>query len=254
MAKHLKKEDFKRLMLSRYWLRGHFLVMLTCTALVTLGASHMLLALGLQNILVRYLICLLFSYLSFLVLLRIWLGLYIFPRADKASPDLHWDGLDVSAALVEWSEITPDLKGEGGSYSGAGASGGWDAPAVSKVEIPLPGDLDGDSAPVVLPLIAILVLVALVLFFVSALGIAFYAAPAVLCEVALEMAVTIGLVRLTIKEKDFTKGFWLWAALRATAIPFLSLLIVVLAGLGIILHYYPDVKKLSDIWQLISLL
>ena len=229
MARHLKKDDFKRLMRSRYWLRGHFLLMLACTALVTLGASHVLLTLGLQNILLRYLICLLFSYLCFLLLLRIWLGLYIFPKRPTESPVDALDALDMPLAVGDWGDGT--------------------GPAMPKVEIPSLGDLDEDSAPLVLPLIAIVALVALTLFLVSAVGIAVYTAPAVLCEVAFEMAVTIGLVRLTVKEKDLTKGYWLWAALRGTALPFLGLLVAVMLGLGIVLHYYPAVSKLSDIWQ-----
>lgn len=229
MAKLLKKDDFKKLLRSRYWLRGHFLVMLACTALVTLGASHVLLSLGLHDILLRYLICLLFSYLSFLLLLRIWLAFYIFPNTDKSAADTPWDALDMPAAV-----------------------GDWDGLAMPKVEIPSLGDLDGDSAPVVLPLFAIVALAALTLFLVASVGIALYAAPTILCEIALEMAVTIGLVRLTIKEKDLTKGYWLWAALKGTALPFLGLLIAVMAGLSIVLHYYPEVTKLSDIWQLIS--
>jgi hypothetical protein len=251
MAKLLKKDDFKRLMRSRYWLRGHFLVMLACTALVTLGASHLLLTLGLHDILLRYLICLLFSYLSFLLLLRIWLGLYIFPNTDKPSTDIHLDALDVPAAVGNWGDSTPDFKGQGGGYSGAGASGDWDGLAMPKVEMPSLGDLDEDSAPIVLPLMAIVALVALAFFLVSAVGIAVYSAPAILCEIAFEMAVTIGIVRLTMKEKNLTKGYWLWAALRGTALPFLGLLIAVMLGLGIVLHYYPAVTKLSDIWQLI---
>lgn len=231
MAKLLKKDDFKRLMRSRYWLRGHFVVMLACTALVTLGASHVLLTLGLQNILLRYLICLLFSYLSFLLLLRIWLGLYIFPSRDKPSMETHLDALDLPAAVGDW--------------------GDWDGLAMPKVEMPALGDLDEDSAPIVLPLLAIVALVALTLFLVSAVGIAVYTAPAILCEVAFEMAVTIGLVRLTMPEKNLTQGYWLWAALRGTALPFLGLLLAVMLGLGIVLHYYPAVTKLSDIWQLI---
>lgn len=246
MKRHLKKDDFKTLLRSRYWLRGHFLVMLIFTSLVTLGASHVLLSLGLHNILVRYLICLLFSYISFLILLRIWLGLYIFPSRENMTSDLYLDGADVNLASGNWrvGDLSPDLKGQGGGFSGAGASGDWG----SKVEIL--GDLDGDSTPIVLPLIVILALATLALFLISAVGIAIYTAPALLCEIAVEMAVAIGVVRLTLKEEDLTKGSWLRTALRKTSLPFLALVLAVMAGLGVLVHFHPEVTKLSEIWQL----
>ncbi len=251
MAKHLGKDEFRRIMRSRYWLRGHFLVMLICTGLVTLAASHVLLALGLQNILIRYLICLLFSYISFLILLRIWLGLYIFPNSRKASAEQHVDSLDNVLTVTDWVVPLPHVKGQGGNYSGAGASGDWDGLTRPKVEMPSLDGLDDDSAPIVLPLLAIVALLALALFFVSALGLAIYAAPAILCEIALEMAVTIGIVRVTLKEKDFTEGYWLWTAMRKTVLPFLGLVVATMGGLAIALHYHPQLTKLSELWALL---
>ncbi len=251
MAKHLGKDEFRRIMRSRYWLRGHFLVMLICTGLVTLAASHALLSMGLQNILIRYLICLLFSYISFLVLLRIWLGLYIFPNAHKASLENHVDSLDTVLNVTDWNIPLPNVKSQGGNYSGAGASGDWGVPDLPKVDLPSLDGLDDGSAPIVLPLMAIVAILFMALFFVSALGLAVYAAPAILCEIALEMALTIGIVRATLKENDFSEGYWLWTAMRKTILPFLGLIFAVMAGLMIALHYHPQLTKISELWALL---
>jgi hypothetical protein len=156
-------------------------------ALVSLILSIVLLASGLSHMGVRYLICLAFGYLVFLVLLRL--------LASRHSTDLD-PGIDLPGSGGSGASSPDSLSGGGGEFGGGGASGTWGPDAVdstsargtSSAADSVSGlDLD-DGWVIALPLV-------LLAGAMLASGYVIMIAPVLVAEVALDVAIAAGAYR-----------------------------------------------------------
>lgn len=78
--KHImKRHKFTTYIKERFFLRFHMSLILTATALSGLLATKVLLLLNVKEMLIRYPLAVVFSYLVFFALIKIWL-LYIYIR------------------------------------------------------------------------------------------------------------------------------------------------------------------------------
>jgi len=238
-------DRFKCALKHRYFIRLHMTIVILLVFLAGLLASRGLTHAGVRNMGVRYPIAVLFSYLVFFVLVRIWIA-YVC-RASRSRKE--------SASSSESSADIGDLfsgssGGSGGSASGAGkiVEGGGrfggggsgasfadaQASTLEAAAVPAPRsggsssasssgfslDLDGDG---------LLLLILFVLLASAILGVGVYLVyqgPAILSEAAFQAVLASGLVKTARSSHD---PGWMESILKATVLPFL--LVLALAGL-----------------------
>lgn len=214
----------------------------------TIGAGFIssvsLYYLGMDDLAWRYVLSLIICYLMFLVLIRLWL-IYIFgfkKGAEKLEPgDLN--NVDVfDGVYFKNLTIRRDYQGQGGNFSGGGSSGSWGESLPSlKTDL----DFDADEAA---PLIVGIILVGLILACLGFGVYLIYEAPSLLAEIALEMAISLGLLK-KIKNQE---GNWLEAALKKTIFFFLGFTLIIFIALKWITNKYPEVKRSKDLITLIK--
>jgi hypothetical protein len=228
----------------RYFIRAHMSVMLALVLLSGLIAGRALLHAGMSDMTLRYPIAVVFSYVVFLGLIRLWLAFVCrAPRGRGAEASRSGDGSsggDLDA--VGWGGSggsggsSGGLVGGGGGSGGGGSSGSWDAdaPAMRSV-LPLSSggsgsggghsgsgsgggfDIDGDG------LMLLLLFALLVAAVFGAGAYVIYQAPAILSEAAFHTMLAGGLVRTTRSSHD---PGWMGSVLKGTAIPFALVLIL----------------------------
>lgn len=254
------------------------LILLVVT-LSGMGASTLLMHLGVHRMWLRYGASVLISYLLFLAAIRIWLW-YVIARNTRTAArhssgqdSLSLDGIDGSGIVIPLDlaegggDSLGDLDevvGKGGSSGGGGASASWEArtpvpiaPAgVSSSSGSSTGGSSGSSSggssgigslfdgidgdAVIFILIA-----ALVLALSSVWIYLIYQAPVILSEIAFHFLLASGLIR---KARTATTRGWMLSTLRGTWIPLL-VIIVLAVVLGFAAQVVcPDALKLRDVF------
>jgi hypothetical protein len=257
------KNRFIRRFKERFFLRFHMSLILIATALTGLLVSKLLLLLHLENIVVRFPLTVVISYLAFIGLIKIWL-LYITGSQPSESSGASGDILPDTANITIGSSSAPQQPefagGMGGTHGGGGVTGSFDSPvpsvqagitdtsssgACSGGEIAgAVGDVASGLDEDAIALIALGILLAVI--FGSSLYL-LYAAPNILAEAAFNFLLASGLKR-SFKKMDSAE--WIGSIFRATWIPFMFVLVITIIAAWVIHEIYPDVTKLS---QLISM-
>jgi hypothetical protein len=226
------------------WLRRNFLLRLHMTMILGgtfaagLVATYLLLLAGVDSLQLRYGLAVCAAYLGFLVLIRLWL-MYVGIRDQPI--ELDADGIQMLGETG--SDAVPDLGG-GGSFGGGGASGSWGSPmrvsssgGGKSSGFSLGFDFDADE------LIVVVLFVALVAALLFAGVWLIYSAPAILTEAAFEAILTTALVR---RARKIDSVGWVGAVTRATALPFIGILILAV-GLGFAVEKScPSATRLKD--------
>lgn len=195
-----------------------------------------------HSMLIRYPITLIVSYLTFLFLIRVWL-FYIFGYVGSKK------SLDHSSNAVDTIDLFSNLRlkggaepsswiGQGGKFSGGGSQGSWGS-GDGKVGLESL-DIGDDFGAVVIGVLVVLMIFAALIF--STLLI--INAPSFLGELAIEMALSIGLVK-NMKNKE--EGNWLFHAFKKTWIGFVIILIIFTAFAFFAQQFFPGIYKLQDI-------
>ena len=263
-----RKINFVRILEERLFLRFHMSLILIGTALVGLLASKTLLIAHVDNIVIRYPVAVIVSYLCFFGFMKLWLS-YVTSSSVRKS-------YDAKDALTDAANGIPDLStgslptrgtfpgGGGGSSGGGGASGSFDGVAshtdVGAHDI-LPdtaahaghgigdavGDIAGESASGLAEEGGlILVVLGLVLAIVFGAGLYLvYDAPFILSEVAFDFILAASLIKSTRKIDD---SDWKGSVFRTTWKPFVIALLISFFGAYILHANYPAAHKLSDIF------
>jgi hypothetical protein len=238
----------------RHWLRVHMFLIVTATFLAGLLATKLLMVSGVGLLWLRYALAVCAAYLTFLVIVRIWIW-YV---CSGAAVDGSVDAVDLfvrSMDRVEWAEL-----GGGGEFGGGGASGTWEAADGTPIEMEIstaPAKLvsssgggsdksgclsfdigGGDEGCFVVILLAVFVGVLLI-----AGGYLIYAAPAILGEAVFEALLAAALVRRT---KKLAAAGWAGSIFRATVWIFLAVL-----AFAIVLGWYaqrscPGAERIRD--------
>lgn len=209
-------------------------------------ASFLFLKAGMESMALRYPLAVLVAYLAFLFLLWLWLR----SRRDDVAPE---DWVDLvptpDADLGSPASLPGPIRGGGGSFGGAGASGHY-APAMPidpgsnpLEDLPLVGDAVGaamDADEWAIPLLVILLVVCVA---VASLYVVFLA-PAIIGELVVDGALAYTLYR-RLRRAD--TGDWLGAAVRSTVIPF-AIVAVLLSVLGLAMQaVVPDADSIGDV-------
>jgi len=236
-------QKFKERILHTYFVRCDMSLILAVVVASGVGASKLLLECGVHSLPVRYPLALLISFLAFLLLIKVWIW-YVFCRKTG--------GVDLSGVDPGGSPISGGGGGAspgsfhfgGGDSGGGGASDSWEeggsvheAPHISSSS----GggfDLDlGDDFAI------ILLVAALVLAIAGASGYLIYAAPHILPEAAWQATLATGLARVA---KPTDHQGWLKGVLRSSAIPFVVVLVFVVALAWVTHNHCPSAVKLAE--------
>ncbi|HYC91539.1 MAG TPA: hypothetical protein VEO54_20130 [Thermoanaerobaculia bacterium] len=195
----LTKARVREWLEARFFLRIHMTLILGGTFLAGLIATRLLMEAGVDRLAVRYLIAVAAAYFVFLILIRLWLS-YVGSGGDSHF-DLAGDGIDIGM------EVIPDAPLP--KFQGSGSGGSWSD------GISLGGDLE-DIVVIVLLLVLVVCLCGFAIYFI-------WTAPALLSEAAFEAALAASLARRT---KNVAGGNWMGSVFRATAAPFLVVLVL----------------------------
>lgn len=204
--------------------------------------SALLLALGMDQMALRYPAALGGAYLVFLGLLWLWLG------TQAQDYDLLPDVVDMALPRggQGCASDAPLTSGGSGDFAGGGASGHFDAPAALPADEPgvlsAVGDAVGsvgDADEFAIPLLAIAL----------AIGLAFaslyvvYLAPALFAELLFDGVLSYTLYR---RLRHADSSHWLSTAFRRTVLPFaLTAVFVALVGAGLA-AYAPGAHTLGQ--------
>jgi hypothetical protein len=251
-----KKEKFSKLLKERFFLRFHMSLILSGTALSGLIVSWALLHLNVKSMLARYPVAVICSYLAFFGFIKLWL-IYMSSAGSSGKSseslvenadiiDIVPDSLPVGDVNVSLPEVA-GFEGGGGQFQGAGASGLFDhAGEATDSGGGSIAEAAGDAASGAFDdegFVLIILGILLAIVFGAALYL-LYAAPAILAEAAFDFALASSLVR---SARRMDNPDWMGSVFRATAIPFLIVLLVAIAAAGVGIYACPEATKMSEV-------
>lgn len=270
---HQHKINFTERFKKRLPLRLHMTLILLATGLSGLLTTRLLLAAGVENIVVRYPLAVLCTYLVFFILIKLWLKYLSVTHAQpvkekKSSLGDALSNLDIPTGgssdglLSGWGG---HFGGGGGQFSGGGASGAFDHVGVIISEGPgsmvaehggsalgdavgdaageaVGGLLDGEGGLVAMVVLAVIGTVVAIVFGAGIYMI--YEAPYILSEAAFEVVLAASLVR---SSRAMNDPDWIGSVFRTTWIPFGISLLVAWIGALVIYSAYPDVTRISEL-------
>ena len=242
-----------------YSLRWHGLLIGSFTLLLMWATSHLQMVLGVDSLALRYLITLSVGYVGYLLVLRAWAARLV--RRDASSGD----GSSVELPDISWpSGNGPSGGGQvplprtgGGDFGGGGASGdfagGWTqglSSGGSSSDSSVLGDIAGgaadalgsadEGAVVVVPVVAIFLLGAAVLFGAGALAWLYFGSE-VLLAVAMELAFSVAAARAVMGAE---RAGWLAAAVRLTWKPLLGAVLCAVVLGACLDRFMPEARSL----------
>lgn len=261
MIKH-KKEKFKKYFQNLHPLRFHMTMILLATTFSGVLASKLLLAVNLNNIAIRYPLSVLFAYSVFFICIKLWLFYVSKKKSTNSISD--WIDIPVSSNSSSSTHDIPTIHGQGGRFSGAGASSSFDAPAYSALDAPLTDtessgnivegvtetvssaahgvdDIEGVFSVAALAVMGVIITIIF--------GGAFYIiteAPIILSETAFQGLLAASLVK---KTRLINSRRWMGSVFKATYIQFFTVLgLIYLASIFICINF-PEATRLADIFK-----
>ena len=257
-----------RTLQQRYSLRWHGLLIGSFTLLLMWCTSHVQMLLGVESLALRYFVTLSVGYLGYLLVLRAWAARLV--RSDR---DTGGDGSSLDVPDVSWpsgssgggSGQVPLPRTGGGDFGGGGASGdfggawtqglssggsGSDSSALGDLASGAAdaiGSAD-EGAVVVVPVVAIFLIGAAILFGAGSLAMLFFGWD-VLLTVAVEIAFSVATARAAVGVE---REGWLTAAVRLTWKPLLGALVCAVVLGATIDHFMPGVQSLPQAVRVIQ--
>ena len=257
-----------RTLQQRYSLRWHGLLIGSFTLLLMWCTSHVQMLLGVESLALRYFVTLSVGYLGYLLVLRAWAARLV--RSDR---DTGGDGSSLDVPDVSWpsgssgggSGQVPLPRTGGGDFGGGGASGdfggawtqglssggsGSDSSALGDLASGAAdaiGSAD-EGAVVVVPVVAIFLFGAAIIFGAGSLAMLFFGWD-VLLTVAVEIAFSVATARAAVGVE---REGWLTAAVRLTWKPLLGALVCAVVLGATIDHFMPGVQSLPQAVRVIQ--
>lgn len=264
-AVRLWETQLERELHQRHSLRLHGFFIGSFMLLLMWGVAALQMHLGVQSLALRYLVTLGVGYLLYLLVLRGWAQ-----RLVERRTDLEVDVPDLSGGPSSGSGsgggASPTSGGSGqlphtggGDFAGAGASGDFGGSTHSVAEaggeglgklasgaFEAAGSAD-EGAVVVVPVVAVFLIGAAVLFGAGSLVVMYFGFDALLA-VAIEVAFSYTAARTAVRV---SREGWLSAAVRLTWKPLLGALVcAVVLGLSID-HFLPQANSLPEALRLL---
>lgn len=258
-AVRMPQHQMARTLRERYSLRLHGLLIGSFTLLIMWCTSHVQMLLGMDSLALRYLITLSVGYVGYLLVLRVWAARLVRQRHGEDSgagdvadlvPDISWPGGGGGGV-----PRMPMPRTGGGDFGGGGASGDFAngmASGLSDAGSGALGELASgaadavsgadEGAVVVIPVVAIFLIGAAVVFGAGALAMLFFGWD-VLLTVAVELAFSVATARAAMGVE---REGWLGAAVRLTWKPMLGALVCAVVLGGTIDHFLPHVNSLPE--------
>ena len=251
----------------RYSLRLHGVLIGSFTLLLMWCTSHVQRLMGVDTLALRYLVTLSVGYLAYLLVLRAWAARLVRWReasGDSGGADLpdlwpsgHSSGCETSSGGGGGGQVPlprtggrglGDLDGGGWtsglSNAGSGRSASGDSSALGDLASGA-ADAMGSSdegAVVVVPVVAIFLIGAALVFGAGSLAMLFFGWD-VLLTVAVELAFSVATARAAVGVE---RQGWLTAAVRLTWKPLLGALVCAVVLGATIDHFMPDVQSLPQ--------
>ena len=269
-AVRLWETQFERELHRRHSLRIHGLAIGTLMLLLMWGVSALQMHLGVQSLALRYLVTLGVGYLLYLLVLR-WWAQWLVRREEAGSPDGALDGVPDLPVNFGGGSPSPGggmplpRSGGGGDFSGAGASGDFGHAAdlgdfgeaasdagteglgkLASGAFEAAGSAD-EGAVVVVPVVAVFLIGAALLFGAGALVLVYFGSEALLA-VAIEVAFSYTAARTAVRV---TREGWLAAAVRLTWKPLLGALACALLLGATLDHFLPQANSLPEALRLL---
>ncbi|WCM93415.1 hypothetical protein M5C99_01375 [Acidovorax sp. NCPPB 2350] len=219
------------------------------------AVSHTQMVLGVDSLAVRYLVTLGAGYAAYLLVLRLWAARLVQPSTQRREGDgadadvldaaeLIYDAGDLAARAVRGTGGRMPLpRSGGGDFAGGGADGHF-GDALGDVAS---GALDAaagadEGAVVVVPVVAIFLIGAAVLFGAGALALLYFGFD-VLLAVAVELAFSVATARAAMGVE---RAGWLAAAVRLTWKPLLGALLCAVVLGATIDRFLPEAQSLPE--------
>jgi hypothetical protein len=265
----VRKTHFVRILKERLFLRFHMSLILIGIALIGLLTSKVLMAFDVNNIIIRYPLAVVVSYLAFFGFVKLWLEYITSLNVQKS--------YNASDTVSDTISSIPDLSGGtlpshgtfpgggGGMSGGGGASGSFDgvgvhldvsvhdvlSSAVSHTSHGIGetvGNVAGEAASGIADDgVCVLAILGILLAIVFGLGFyVVYDAPFILSEAAFDFILAASLVKSSRRIDD---PDWKGSVLRTTWKPFVAALLISFVGAVIIHASYPAVHKISEIYR-----
>lgn len=242
----------------RYSLRLHGFLIGGFTLLIMWCTSHVQMLLGVETLALRYLITLSVGYAGYLLVLRMWAARLVRrPEApDSGAGDaveVAGDAVDVATDAISWPGGGPRMpmpRSGGSNVHTSGGSGDFStglADAGSGLGDLASGAADAvsgadEGAVVVIPIVAIFLIGAAIVFGAGALAMLFFGWD-VLLTVAVELAFSVVTARAAMGVE---REGWLSAAVRLTWKPMLGAVVCAVLLGGTIDHFLPHVNSLPE--------
>lgn len=261
-----------RTLQQRYSLRLHGLLIGSFTLLLMWCTSHLQMLLGVDSLALRYAVTLSVGYAGYLLLLRAWAARLVRSDEDESAdanvevPDIPWPSGGNSSSSGGGSGM-PLPRAGGGDYGGGGASGDFaDGLASGLSNLSGGGTSDGsalgdlasgaadaigssdEGAVVVVPVVAIFLIGAALIFGAGSLAMLFFGWD-VLLTVAVELAFSVATARAAVGVE---REGWLGAAVRLTWKPLLGALLCAVVLGATIDHFLPEVQSLPQAVRVIQ--
>lgn len=259
-----------RTLQQRYSLRWHGLLIGSFTLLLMWCTSHVQMLAGVESLALRYFVTLSVGYVGYLLVLRAWAA-----RLVRQDGDTGGDGGSLDVPDVSWpsgsssgggSGQVPLPRTGGGDFGGGGASGDFggvwtqalSSGSSGSSDSGVLGDLAGgavdaigssdEGAVVVVPVVAIFLIGAAIIFGAGSLAMLFFGWD-VLLTVAVEIAFSVATARAAVGVE---RAGWLSAAVRLTWKPLLGALVCAVVLGATIDHFMPGVKSLPQAVRVIQ--
>jgi len=250
----MKKQKFKKRFIKNVFTRFHMSLILLGTILSGVIFSKILLIVGLQHMIIRFIIVLTFAYLSFFLFMKLWLHYLTTPYRNNRQDGSLLDAVDVITSVPDFTSTSGAqvVKGHGGEFGGAGASGDWEnVSGASDMPVFEPiGESTAETAGEAISGLAdeggiLLIPLALLLLGIFGGGIyLIYEAPVIISEAAFELILATTLIK---KARKIDNTNWMGSVFRSTWPAFLlTLVITIITGWGL-MAYCPQATKITEV-------
>ena len=216
--------------------------------------SKILLVLGLDHIIARFIIVLIFAYICFFILMKLWLHYLTEPYRKSKIAENFVDAVDAITSIPDFSPTSSasNMSGHGGEFGGGGASGAWtDAGGITDAASTV-GETASEAAGEAVSGLADeggIILIPLIIFLIVLFGggiYLVYEAPVIFSEAAFELILATTLLK---RARTIDNPNWMGSVFRATWPAFaLTLIITVIAGWAL-MTYCPQATKITDAFR-----